>query len=777
MTTSELIIKTDSEATETITIDVGGMKCAGCVMAVERQLQQHPGVISACVNLATEVAAVTCREGTVDAATLAGKLTANGFPSQPRDATGNPLAASAARHRQEIRAGIVNLIIAAVLIILSGMSHIVGEGWLINIWFHWGLATAALLLPGRPILLDGWQSLWRGTPNMNALVGLGATSAYLASSAALLFPQLGWECFFDEPVMMLGFILLGRTLEGLARRRAAASLEALMALKPATARLVGKPNGGDVAVTLASSWVEIPAGSVRVGEYLQVLPGDKIPVDGDVVTGNSAVDESMLTGEAVLVPKQPGDGVIGGTINQLGPLLIRTTRTGGDTTLAQIVALVEEAQTRKAPVQRFADAVAGYFTYGVMAAAAVTFLFWCFLGTHIWPVLAAAEQGIHHHLAASSGNGSPVLLSLKLGIAVLVIACPCALGLATPTAILVGTGMGAGRGLLVKGGDALESVCHTDVVVFDKTGTLTTGCPRVTDGVVFGDVGNLDGLLQLAAAVECGANHPIASAIRRAVQDRGLPLLTGEDFHSGSQGVAAVVNGFGSVLVGTGEWLRHQGVTVAELSGDRWRGKTLVYVAVAGVCAGAIALEDELRPDAKATVKCLQDMGLRVMLLTGDRQDVAQTIAAQLNLGAEDVLAGVPPAGKAAAIARLQAEGLRVAMVGDGINDAPALAQADVGISLHGSTDVAVQTAGIILMRGVLGDVVEAVALSRATFNKIRQNLFWAFGYNLAAIPVAAGVLLPGWGFALSPAAAGGLMAFSSVSVVTNSLLLYRFRR
>lgn len=780
MQTSELLTKTNSEATETITItlDVGGMKCAGCVMAVERQLQQHPGVISACVNFATEVAAVTCQEGTVDAQTLANKLTANGFPAQPRDAVDNPLAATAARHREEIRAGIVNLIIAVVLIILSGISHIFGEGWLINIWFHWGLATAALLLPGRPILSDGWQSLWRGTPNMNALVGLGATSAYLASSAALLFPQLGWECFFDEPVMMLGFILLGRTLEGLARRRAAASLQALMALKPATARLVGKPNGGDVPVSLGSSWVEIPAASVRVGEYLQVLPGDKIPVDGEVVTGNSAVDESMLTGEAALVPKQPGDGVIGGTINQLGALLIRTTRTGGDTTLAQIVALVEEAQTRKAPVQRFADAVAGYFTYGVMAAAAVTFLFWCFLGTHIWPVFAAAEQGIHHHLAASSGNGSPVLLSLKLGISVLVIACPCALGLATPTAILVGTGMGAGRGLLVKGGDALESVCHTDVVVFDKTGTLTTGCPRVTDGVVFGDVGNLDRLLQLAAAVECGANHPIASAIRRSVEERGLPLLTAENFHSEpGLGVSAVVNGFGTVLVGTGEWLRCQGVTVAELSGDQWLGKTVVYVAVAGVCAGAVALEDERRPDAKATVKRLQEMGLRVVLLTGDRLDVALSIAEQLDIDADSVLAGVAPGGKAEAIARLQAQGLRVAMVGDGINDAPALAQADAGISLHGSTDVAMQTAGIILMRGVLGDVVEAVALSRATFNKIRQNLFWAFGYNLAAIPVAAGVLLPAWGFALSPAAAGGLMAFSSVSVVTNSLLLYRFRR
>ncbi|GAB4300059.1 MAG: heavy metal translocating P-type ATPase [Oscillatoriaceae cyanobacterium] len=785
MQTSELITKTNSEATETITItlDVGGMKCAGCVMAVERQLQQHPGVISACVNFATEVAAVTCQEGTVDAETLAGKLTANGFPSQPRDVVDNPLAATAARHREEIRAGIVNLIIAAILIILSGIGHIVGEGWLINIWFHWGLATAALLLPGRPILLDGWQSLWRGTPNMNALVGLGATSAYLASSAALLFPQLGWECFFDEPVMMLGFILLGRTLEGLARRRAAASLQALMALKPATARLVGKPNGGDVAVSLASSWVEIPAASVRVGEYLQVLPGDKIPVDGEVVTGNSAVDESMLTGEAALVPKQPGDGVIGGTINQLGALLIRTTRTGKDTTLAQIVALVEEAQTRKAPVQRFADAVAGYFTYGVMAAAAVTFLFWCFLGTpfkgeNTWPVFAAAEQGIHHHLAASSGNGSPVLLSLKLAISVLVIACPCALGLATPTAILVGTGVGARRGLLVKGGDALESVCQTDVVVFDKTGTLTTGCPRVTDGVVFGDVGNLDLLLQLAAAVECGANHPIASAIRRSVAERGLPLLTGEDFRSEpGLGVSAVVNGFGTVLVGTGEWLRSQGVTVAELSGDQWRGKTVVYVAVAGVYAGAVALEDELRLDAKATVKRLREMGLGVMLLTGDRQDVAQTIAEQLDMDADSVLAGVAPGGKAEAIARLQTQGLRVAMVGDGINDAPALAQADVGISLHGSTDVAMQTAGIILMRGALGDVVEAVALSRATFNKIRQNLFWAFGYNLAAIPIAAGVLLPAWGFALSPAAAGGLMAFSSVSVVTNSLLLYRFRR
>ena len=780
---------------ETITLDVGGMKCAGCVKAVERQLTQHPEVMSARVNLATEVAVVECGTGKVDPAELVKNLTSSGFPSQLRNASGEGSNARAAERQEEIRQQIGNLIIAGVLILLSGLGHITQNisqvSWLGNIWFHAGLATIALIGPGRSILIDGWRGWWRLAPNMNTLVGLGATSAYIASCIALLYPQLGWECFFEEPVMMLGFILLGRTLEGLARRRAAASLQALVSLKPATARLVAKPEA-IAGVEIESIASEIPADRVRVGEYLQVLPGEKIPVDGEITTGKTTIDESMLTGEAAPVTKEPGDVITGGTLNQSGAIVMRATRTGADTTLARIVALVEEAQTRKAPVQHFADAVAGYFTYGVMAIATLTFLFWYFVGTHVWPEALGISPHTIHNL--SPDTVSPLLLSLKLTISVLVIACPCALGLATPTAILVGTGIGAERGLLIRGGDVLEAIHSLDTVVFDKTGTLTAGHPTVVDCLPVSidllavttenkaqdktqdKTQSQKSLLQLAATVESGTNHPLATAILEEAKQQNILLLEGRNFQTEpGKGVSATVNEE-LVLVGTAEWLRENGVFVetALLTDikNKIENKTIVYVAAAGVLLGAIAIADRVRADAKATLDSLRDMGLRVMLLTGDREEVAKAIAVSLELEPVNVLASVTPAGKAAAIEQLQAEGHRVAMVGDGINDAPALARADVGISLHGSTDVAVETAGVVLMREELMDVVASIRLGRATFNKIRQNLFWAFAYNTLGIPAAAGLLLPLWGIVLSPATAGALMACSSASVVTNSLIL-----
>ncbi len=788
---------------ETIVLDVGGMKCAGCVKAVERQLTQQSGVISACVNLVTEIASVECEMGAVNPVELADRLTATGFPTQPRPAF-NPLIGDRPytevieRQQQEIRATIAQLAIAALLIVLSGVGHIVHFPWLGGIWFHFGLATAALLLPGRAILLDGWRGWWHGSPNMNTLVGLGALGAYLASTVALLYPKLGWECFFDEPVMLLGFILLGRTLEKLARHRAAASLQALLTLKPTTARLLGKSADAETLQNPASA-IEIPADRVRVGEFLQVLPGEKIPVDGEVVLGHTSVNESMLTGEAIPVAKQPGDIVTGGSLNQSGAIIVRVTRTGSDTTLAQIIRLVEQAQTRKAPVQQLADTVAGYFTYGVMTVATFTFLFWYFAGSKIWPDAIAVGHSLTHAVEMPI-HPSPLLLSLKLAIAVLVIACPCALGLATPTAILVGTGVGAEQGLLIRGGDILERVKHLDTVVFDKTGTLTAGYPVVTDCILAGDIpptplnkgseipptplnkgGELAGqekLLQLAASAEQGTNHPLASAILQAAEQQGLPLLDTKDFYTEpGLGISATVAGE-KVLVGTAQWLEQHGMTLKplenELANESFSGKTLVYVALGNQLQGCIALKDQLRPDAKETVHQLQLMGLRVVMLTGDRAETAQAIAQQLGIGESDIFAGVLPAAKAQAIAALQTAGHIVAMVGDGINDAPALAQADIGISLHGSTDVAVETAGIVLMRNCLIDVVKSIQLSRATFNKIRQNLFWAFAYNTLGIPIAAGLLLPQWGIILSPSTAGAMMAFSSVSVVTNSLLLRR---
>jgi P-type Cu2+ transporter len=833
---SEIIIPVqEAPPPEIVTFDVGGMKCAGCAKAVERQLMQYSGVISACVNLAVEVATVECQPGAVDAEALAKKLTNNGFPSQSR-AGGNQREVEAAtieRRQQEIRQQIRQLTIALILIILSGLGHVLGREApiLSNIWFHWGLATLALLLPGRPIIVDGCRSLWRNAPNMNTLVALGAVTAYTASNAALLFPQMRWECFFDEPVMLLGFILLGKTLEQQARRRAASALQALIALQPATARLVDfkfpildlgsedLPHNSTSSV-YNSQYIEIPADRVRVGEWLQVLPGDKIPVDGEVCQGKTTIDESMLTGESMPILKQTGDAVAAGTINQSGAIVIRATRTGKETTVAQMVALVEAAQTRKAPIQNLADTVAGYFVYGVMAISALTFLFWYFAGTHIWPSVLLGHNMGHGamdmgqwamgigHGASGIGNQlpitdyqlpithsqSPLLLSLKLAIAVLVIACPCALGLATPTAILVGSGIGAERGLLIRGGDVLERVHQLDTVVFDKTGTLTTGHLTLTDYLPILENSDLHltseinvsnrqdacstsvnpQLLQIAAAVERGSCHPIAAAILLESEKQALPLLAAEDFYTEpGLGVSALVEGR-RVFAGNAEWMTQQGVAIATQLWGSFQGKTAVYVACEGVLLGVIGLKDTLRPDAKATVERLRGMGLRVMMLTGDRPEAAEAIANQLDLPTTDVLAQVRPFEKARAIAALQAQGRKVAMVGDGINDAPALAQADVGVGLHGGTDVAVETAQIVLMRNALMDVVEAIELSRATFNKIRQNLFWAFGYNTLGIPVAAGFLLPATGILLSPAAAGAFMAFSSVSVVTNSLLLRR---
>ncbi|PAX52506.1 heavy metal translocating P-type ATPase [Brunnivagina elsteri] len=826
-----------------ITLDVGGMKCAGCVRSVERQLSQYPGIVNVCVNLATEVAVVESEIGVVDAEALAKHLTVGGFPTQPRVPHGKAKDVEEKRdkhslaYRKEMDSALSQLIVAGLLLLLSTLGHFGNildrlVPGLNNIWFHCGLATIALLIPGRSIIVDGWLGLRRNAPNMNTLIGLGTVTAYTASIVALLFPKMGWECFFDEPVMMLGFILLGKTLEQQARTRAASAFKSLLALQPQVARLIGKskseiaPSDSSLPNPFSNGVVEIPAEQVRIGEWLQVLPGEKIPVDGEVVYGQTTVDESMLTGEVIPIIKQPGDGVTAGTINQSGAIAIAATRIGSDTTLAQIIALVEAAQTRKAPVQKLADTVAGYFTYFVLSASLLTFLFWYFCGTHIWSdvvlnvsLTATSPMGHLHEYSQSQipTLQSPFLLSLKLAIAVMVVACPCALGLATPTAILVGTAMSAERGLLIKGGDVLETIHKLDTIVFDKTGTLTTGKPTVTDCIVLTEDMELEeggeknsllaaqftsqSLLEIAASVEKGTCHPLATAIQNAAQTQHLfteelteeltEKLTQEltipeavNFHTEpGLGVSALVDGK-SVLLGNSDWLSWHGVVMGDTGITKAQelaneGKTIVYIAVSGRLVGIIAVSDSLRPEAKTTIEKLRQMGLRVMILSGDRIEAATTIAKQLDIDSHNVIAGVPPTKKAATIQMLQddkGKNLKsiVAMVGDGINDAPALSQADVGIAMHSGTDVAMETAGIILMRDRLTDVVESIRLSRATFNKIRQNLFWAFAYNTIGIPLAAGILLPNFGFVLNPASAAALMAFSSVSVVTNSLLLRR---
>ncbi|MGG6296218.1 heavy metal translocating P-type ATPase [Leptolyngbya sp. AN02str] len=792
----------------TATFDVGGMKCAGCVRAVESQLLKQPGVATATVNLVTEAALVEYDAAIANPQTLAEALTEVGFPSQLRWVAGQEADTEtrridlAERQQQEAKERRKQLAIALTLLIFSAIGHLsyfgVNLPGLSNIWVHGVLATLTLLFPGRNILVDGWRGLLRGMPNMNTLVSLGTLTAYLTSVVALALPSLGWECFFDEPVMLMSFILLGRTLEQQARSKAVSSLQSLVALQPTLARLIAVPSAEQAGV-------EIPVSRVRVGEWLRVLPGEKIPVDGEVVDGQTTVDEAMLTGESAPVLKQPGDRVSAGTLNQTGAIALKATRTGADTTLAHIISLVETAQTRKAPIQRLADVVAGYFTYGVMAIASFTFLFWYFVGIPLWHD-AIASHGIlamgHAHGMMQPGivqpgmeamtsalpmsDISPALphpfvLSLKLAIATLVIACPCALGLATPTALLVGSSLGAEHGLLIRGGDVLETVHQLHTVVFDKTGTLTAGHPTITDVVPLQPAFTTDTLLQLAASVESGTQHPLAVAIQEAAQQRSLPLLSTQQFHTEAGfGVSAEVDGQ-PIALGTADWMEQQQVAMSADAQNQANtiaahGKTVVFMAANSQLVGILAAMDVLRSDAIATVQALEAMGLQVRLLSGDRPETVTAIANTLGLAADRFQAGMSPAGKVEAIAQLQNQGYRVAMVGDGINDAPALAQADVSLALHSGTDAAMEASDIVLMGDRLNDVVNAIQLSRATFNKIRQNLLWAMSYNILGIPIAAGLLLPSLGIILNPSVAGGLMAMSSVSVVTNSLLLRKIR-
>jgi Cu2+-exporting ATPase len=807
----------------TASLQVTGMKCAGCVAAVEKRLLGCDGIKAATVNLVTERATIAFeqnydRQELIDHAIEA--INKAGFGAQEYQRSPLRKASSSDRENDQSFAGKVELFgtswqsppgfdiaVAIVLIFLAVLGHLGPMGVLelpliSNMYAHWLFATAALLIPGREILADGFKGLWYRIPNMNSLISMGAISAYAASVVALFLPQLGWRCFFEEPVMLLGFILLGRSLEARARGRASAALKELINLQPDFARLL-----------VGEEQLQIPVEEVQVGDRLLVLPGEKIPTDARVIAGKSSVDESMLTGESVPVDKQESARVTGATLNLTGALTIEVEQALEQSTFSRIVELVEQAQAQKAPIQTLADRISGYFTYGIMTIATLTLLGWLLIGN------------------------AELIFSLKLAITVLVIACPCALGLATPTAIIVGTGMGAERGILIKGGDRLQQVHTLDAIVFDKTGTLTVGAAQVTDVVAVNagkplainsnaQANQVSGeaeaqasnpvdaepstsdplatnsfemeLLQWAASAEKHANHNLGDAIIKAASDRNLELMPAQNCISETgMGVSAIVSASTTnssqpdqtdrpnqvepqtkqVLVGTQAWLEQHDIEIAdayltsaqELSSG---GKTVVYVAIAAQFTGLIAIADPLRENAPEVVKALQTMGLQVWMLTGDRYATAQVIAERVGIAADHLIAEVKPDGKAETIAKLQSQNLKVAMVGDGVNDAPALARAEVGIALSSGTDVAMETADIVLMHNDINDVVKAIALSKATFNKIRQNLFWAFAYNILGIPIAAGLLYPSLGILLNPMIAGLAMAFSSVTVVVNSLSL-----
>ncbi len=758
-----------------VTLRVTGMTCASCVARVERALKRVPGVIDARVNLAAGTAAVDYLPGALTVADLKAAVEAAGYQAQEVGRSGPDEAerAQAAELRDLFRrfvfSGAAALVIFALTMLAAHTRHHLATGigpvdrviealaypvalvfgpdpLALNL-FLLALATPVQFWAGGRFYRGAWAALRHRTADMNTLIAVGTSAAYFYSVLATFFP--GWlaaggvapDVYFDTSATIIALILFGRYLELRARAGASAAIRKLMGLRPLTARRLR--DGLEE---------EIPVEAVRVGDLLLVRPGERIPADGVVVDGFSAVDESMVTGESMPVEKGPGARVIGGTVNQAGALVVRATAVGEGTVLAHIIRLVREAQGSKAPIQRLVDRVAAVFVPAVIGVAALTFAGWLLFGPQ--PAF------------------TPALLR---AVAVLIVACPCALGLATPAAIMVGTGRGAELGILIRNAEALERAHRLTTVVLDKTGTLTAGRPEVVavrpaDGFAAAEV------LRLAAAAERRSEHPLARAVRGRAEAEGLGLPEPESFRARpGWGVEALVAGR-RVQVGGDRLLaevRPDG-PLPDLSAAQARGQTAVFVAVDGRLAGVLFLADPLKPGAREAVAALHRLGLEVVMVTGDNRRTAEAVAAQV--GIDRVYAGVLPAEKAGIIRGLQAQGRRVGMVGDGVNDAPALAAADVGIAIGTGTDIAMETADITLVGGDLRLVPTAVALARATVRTIRQNLFWAFIYNVVLIPVAAGVLVPFGGPALNPMLAALAMAFSSVSVVGNSLRLGRFR-
>lgn len=744
--------------TARVTLNVGAMSCASCVGQVEQALKAAPGILDVAVNLAAETAAVSYLPDVIAPKEIAESSTAAGYPAEVADTDAQ--VSRSERKADEAKALARRVVFAAILTVpvfilemgkhtIPGFEELIERtigiqtSWLIQ----FALATVVLFGPGWGFFAKGIPALLRRVPDMNSLVALGTGAAWSYSVVATFLPDLLPDgvraVYFEAAAVIVVLILLGRFLEARAKGKTGAAIQALLGLQARTARVLR--NG-------QASEVEIEA--LRIGDLVLVRPGERVPVDGDVTDGSSNVDESMITGEPLAVPKTAGNPVTGGTVNGTGSLTIAATRVGADTTLAQIIRMVEEAQGAKLPIQGLVDRVTMWFVPAVLVLALVTVAVWLLVGPD--PALTFA---------------------LVAGVSVLIIACPCAMGLATPTSIMVGTGRAAEMGVFFRKGDALQHLDEVDIVALDKTGTVTQGQPSLTDLITTDGFDRAE-TLALIASVEAQSEHPVAEAIVQSAENEGVSWPDATEFRSVTgYGVEALVQGR-KVLVGADRFMAQRGIDIGPLE-DRERaladkGRTALFAAVDGSLAAVIAVSDPVKSSSADVIRALHDRGIKVAMITGDKKATADAIAREV--GIDHVVAGVLPDGKVAALQELKQGNRKIAFVGDGINDAPALAHADVGIAIGTGTDVAIESADVVLMSGDLRGVVNAIEVARTTMRNIRQNLIWAFGYNVALIPVAAGALYPAFGLLLSPIFAAGAMALSSVSVLSNALRLRRIK-
>ncbi len=774
-------IAREKPTTQQVTLQISGMTCASCVSHVEQALRELPGVSKAVVNLAMGTAKVEYIPGSVSLAQMVQAVRDVGYEATAKTDSAQAIDREREARQREIRRQGLYLVFATPLSLLI-MVGTFRDYWIFPYFVPpWlgnklllGLLTTPIVFgPGLQFFVNSWRGLKAGVTDMNLLYATGIGAAYLIAVINTLWPTAGFggegATFYESAALLTTFIVLGRFLEALTRGRTSEAIKKLMSLQPKIARVLRDDQE-----------VEIPAEEVQAGDLVVVRPGERIPVDGLVLHGYSAVDESMITGESMPVEKKIGDEVIGGTMNKTGSFKFRATKVGKETALAQIIKLVEDAQTSKAPIQKLADWVAGHFILGVHALALIVFVFWFFVGYNYFFDPNTGFLLSPHRLGEIGVFG----FSLLLSITVLVISCPCAVGLATPSAMMAGTGKAAENGILFKGADAIEAASKLTTIVFDKTGTLTKGQPSVTDVIALAELSGdgqsqpEDEVLRLAAIAEMNSEHPLGEAIVRAAQERSLETVTAESFNAiPGHGVEARYQGKG-ILLGNRKLMQERAVEIASLLAKAEEleqdGKTAMFVALDKRAIGLIAVADTLKDFSMEAVQRLHQLGLEVAMITGDNRRTAEAIARQV--GIDRVLAEVLPQDKAEEVRKLQAQGKRVAMVGDGINDAPALAQADVGIAIGSGTDIAKETGHVILIKEDLRDVVVALEVAKATMRKVKQNLFWAFIYNTLGIPIGAGLLYPLAKLVVSPELAAFFMATSSVSVTLNTLLLKRYR-